>query len=255
MTTWSSLVRVIDVGFILGLQDVKDKYIRSVFGPFWNTAALAVIVLAIGPLYGKIFGGYSEEYILYLAAGLVGWFYISSVMMESTSAFVSQAPHILQSNLPLEVYTVRIVIRNTLLLLHNLLIPVLIAIFLGKMNYYMILSLFLAVVTTSLALIPVAQIIAIISTRYRDVGHLVATLTQFAMFLTPVFWVPSESIIRESKYVIYNPFFYPIDYFRYPFEIKGSDSHLIFLVVFFLVFAVLSYFLTNKVRKKLVYWL
>lgn len=39
----------------LGWQDIKQRYRRSVLGPFWITIATGTTALAMGGLYSKLF--------------------------------------------------------------------------------------------------------------------------------------------------------------------------------------------------------
>ncbi|MFD6069087.1 ABC transporter permease, partial [Amycolatopsis lurida] len=40
----------------LGWQDIKQRYRRSVIGPFWITISQGVIALGLGLLYSQLFG-------------------------------------------------------------------------------------------------------------------------------------------------------------------------------------------------------
>ena len=40
---------------MLGWLEIKQRYRRSIIGPFWLTISTAVMIGAMGPLYGKIF--------------------------------------------------------------------------------------------------------------------------------------------------------------------------------------------------------
>jgi len=48
------------VWFHLAWQDIKQRYRRSLIGPFWMTISTGVTVAAMGPLYGKLYMGRPE---------------------------------------------------------------------------------------------------------------------------------------------------------------------------------------------------
>ena len=110
--------------FIYGNQDVKNKYTRSIIGPWWITIAIMVTVFAMGPLYAKILnvgdGSNMGVYLMHLSTGLVFWFFISGTIAESTTAFISHESIIKQTNSSFFVYIFRVVYRNLIALGHNL---------------------------------------------------------------------------------------------------------------------------------------
>lgn len=44
-----------ELWFMLGIQDIKQRYRRSVLGPFWITIATGVMAAALGLLYSMLF--------------------------------------------------------------------------------------------------------------------------------------------------------------------------------------------------------
>ena len=60
-----------ELWLMLGWQDIKQRYRRSIIGPFWLTLSTAIMVFALGFLYAAIFRQPLGEYFPYLATGLV----------------------------------------------------------------------------------------------------------------------------------------------------------------------------------------
>ena len=54
------------VWMMLARMDIRQRYRRSVLGPFWITITMIIFIVAIGPLYGHLLGIGSEEFIPYL---------------------------------------------------------------------------------------------------------------------------------------------------------------------------------------------
>ena len=44
-----------ELWLMLGWQDIKQRYRRSIIGPFWLTLSTAIMVFALGFLYAAIF--------------------------------------------------------------------------------------------------------------------------------------------------------------------------------------------------------
>ncbi|WZB62546.1 hypothetical protein WJ970_03120 [Achromobacter xylosoxidans] len=57
----------------LGWQDVRQRYRRSMLGPFWLTISMGVMIGTIGLVFGQIFKAPTEEYLPFLAVGLILW--------------------------------------------------------------------------------------------------------------------------------------------------------------------------------------
>jgi lipopolysaccharide transport system permease protein len=234
-------------------QDVKNKYTRSFIGPFWVTISMGVTVLAMGPLYGALFNQGGKDYTLYLATGIVFWSFISTCINESCDVYINNRSFIGQSNFPLLVYIHRLLFRNLILLAHNLLIPIILAGFLGRISSSII-YLPLVVGASALMLFPICVVVSLLSTRFRDLIPMIQNFIQLCMFLTPVFWMLGDGR-HSSIYVKYNPFYYIIDSFRFCFGLPSSETHFLVIVsvgIFFLPFCVYFYV---RACKKVVYWI
>lgn len=57
----------------LGWQDIKQRYRRSVIGPFWITISQAVIALGLGLLYSQLFATPVEVFLPYISTGFILW--------------------------------------------------------------------------------------------------------------------------------------------------------------------------------------
>jgi hypothetical protein len=67
----------------MALHEIRQRYRRSVLGPFWITISMGVMVFALGLLYGKIFQLELRDYIPYLSSGFVIWgLILASSLME-----------------------------------------------------------------------------------------------------------------------------------------------------------------------------
>jgi ABC-type polysaccharide/polyol phosphate export permease len=62
----------------------------------------------------------------------------------------------------------------------------------------------------------ISMLIAIASARFRDIPQVVASVMQFAMFVTPVFW-PAERLNGARHAVLdFNPFYHMLEAVRAP---------------------------------------
>ena len=112
----------------LGWQDIKQRYRRSVLGPFWITIATGVTAVAMGGLYSKLFKLELSEHLPYVTLGLIIWNLINASILEGADVFIANEGLIKQLPTPLSVHVYRLVWRQILLFAHNIVIFVVIAI-------------------------------------------------------------------------------------------------------------------------------
>ncbi|ACS86461.1 ABC transporter permease [Musicola paradisiaca] len=204
---------------MLGWQDVKQRYRRSALGPFWITISMGVMISAIGGVFGRIFNSPMSDFLPFLAAGMIVWTLLSSVITEGCFGFVSSEAVIKQLPIPLFVHILKVIWRNILIFLHNILIIPLIFIFFCKLPSF---SAFLCIPGLFLLMLNlswISLILGVICSRYRDLPQIVASILQVAYFLTPIMWMPSQ-LPRHSDVYTYlldlNPAFHLIEIVRAP---------------------------------------
>ena len=242
--------------FVYGNQDIKNKYSRSVIGPWWITIAIMVTVFAMGPLYANILnigGDNMGEYLMHLSTGLVFWFYISGTLIDASTAFINNEGFAKTTNYPIFVYILRCVYRNFLALAHNLVLVMILYPFYGNPSINILWFIPILFLVTFF-LILCSFVIGIFSTRYRDIIPLVSTTLQLSMFLTPVFWMPTINL-EKSKFLLFNPFNYILKTLRAPFYNNFIISDYVLLFLGVLVVFIFVFVLYKNYRKVIVYWI
>jgi lipopolysaccharide transport system permease protein len=240
---------------MLGWQDIKQRYRRSVLGPFWLTLSTAGMVFALGFVYAAIFRMPLEQYLPYLTIGLVVWTLISSVVTEGCQAFISAEPMIKQMRLPFTAYACRTLWRNMIILGHNFIIVLLVLVIFGiGPSLLMLVVLMAAMVIVVMNALWVALTLGLICARYRDVPPIVGTLLQILFFLTPILWHPSLLPGRQ-RIVNWNPLHHFFEITRAPLlgEMPSAMSWTVAVAVTLLGW-ILTFILFRKYRQRIAYW-
>ena len=73
----------------LGWQDIKQRYRRSVLGPFWITIGTATTAVAMGGLYSKLFHLDLAVHLPYVTLGLIVWNLLNAAILEGADVFVA----------------------------------------------------------------------------------------------------------------------------------------------------------------------
>ncbi len=192
----------------LGWLDIKLRYRGSILGPFWLTLSTAVMVVAMGVLYATLFKMDVQAYLPYLALSLVLWNAIGGMVGDACLCFTSAEGTIRSMRMPFAMYGTRTVIRNVLVLAHNVIVIVGVFAYFdtwpGAEGLLALPALALWVVDGFAA----ALLLGTFCARFRDIPPIVGSLMQIAFFLTPIIWQPSL-IGADVPYLVLNPF-YPL---------------------------------------------
>ena len=73
---------------MLGWQDIRLRYRRSTFGPFWLTVSMGALVGGLGVLYAGLFKVDVADYLPFIAAGFVLWGLLSDQINEGCTVFI-----------------------------------------------------------------------------------------------------------------------------------------------------------------------
>lgn len=201
---------------LLGWYDVKLRYRRSTLGPFWLTISMAVMIGAMALVFGQIFGQPLADFLPFLCVGLIVWGFISAMLTEGCMSFISADYIIKELPLPLFSHILRVYFRNTLILLHNIIILPIVLLAFGKgLPLTSFLSL-VGFVLVSLNLLWMALLTSVLCTRYRDMPPIIANVVQIGFYLTPIIWPPHLLPGRASLIVDLNPLAHIVAVVRAP---------------------------------------
>lgn len=261
VSQWRMAVRdVVDglklhrVWMMLARMDIKQRYRRSVLGPFWITITMIIWILAIGPLYSHLLGIGSAEFIPYLAMGIITWGLISGVILDGAAAFVDAENLVRSVKLPYTVHILRLLYRNLVIFAHNLLAFVPFMIFLGIRPQWSWLAAIPGVGLIVLAGLPTAFLLGTLSARYRDLQQMIASIVQLAFFMTPIFW--KAELLKDRSYLAdYNPFQLLLEGVRRPIVegIPPSGTYLRIGVLLVLLYLLAAPFFA-RYRRRLAFW-
>ena len=205
----------------LGWQDIKQRYRRSVLGPLWISISMGVIALGLGILYSALFDIPIATFLPHVAVGLLIWNFVSGCILEGSEVFIANEGLIKFLPAPLTLHIYRLVWRQTLFFLHNLVVwAVLMVIFPHPLGW----SLLLAFPAFGLLMVNggwVAVLSGILATRFRDIPPIIASVTQLVFYLTPIVWsvdllAGNEAAKERASLVELNPVFHFLEILRQP---------------------------------------
>ena len=214
----------------LGEIEIKQRYNKTLLGPFWITGALAIFVGACSFIYGVLFKQDLAEYMPYVAAGYIAWAYISGYLTEACSVFILHENYINQLRLPILIYPLKVVWRLLLTLLHHAVVLFVVLFAFGGINPLGILLSLIGLLTLSVALFSIGSIFAFYSVTNRDIPIVTISIFQILFLITPIIW-PASALGKRMEIAYFNPFYHMVEVVRSPILNGFSNEWLVHLSV------------------------
>ncbi len=206
-----------NIALTFGWEDIARRYRRSRVGAMWLTLNMGIMILALAIMFGTLFQTSLVEFLPHVAVGLIFWGYISHVLNEGATAFSGSDGIILQVKMPFFTHIQRVWWRNTIILMHNLVIYVLV------MLYYMknpgadhILVALAGFGLLCVNLLWMALFLAVICARFRDMGQIVVNILQVMFYATPIMWMPQNLPDHALSFLDFNVFYHLLSIVREP---------------------------------------
>lgn len=207
----------------LSVEDFRDKYAGSLMGAAWAFVQPLMTIL----IYWFIFqvGFHSEPvadkpFILWQAAGIVPWFFISEAIAGTTPVLAEYSYLVKKVLFPVHMLPL---IRILSCLLVQLFLVFFTILFFACFGYFpdlYYLQLPYYMVYTVLILTGIGYCTAALYPFLKDLQQIVGIVLQVIFWLTPIVWdfhIMSDLI---QKILVFNPFFYCVDGYRKVFIYK-----------------------------------
>lgn len=240
-----------------GWLDVRQRYRRSLLGPFWVTATMAISVLATGLVYAFLFQQNVREYLPYVATGFVLWSLISGYIGEACSVFIQNESFIGQLRLPYLVYPLRLVWRYITFFLHHAIVLLAVFLVFVPLSWSALAAAGLGLLVTCVNVFWMGLLVGLLSVRLRDLPLLVSTIFQVLFLVTPVIW-PAKALGSRAQVAEFNPLYHMLESIRGPL-LDGStpllNHHLALSAAMAVVGSLLTIAIYSRWRRRLLYWL
>jgi ABC-2 type transport system permease protein len=208
----------------LGWQDIKQRYRRSVLGPLWISISMGVIATGLGILYSALFEMKIQTFLPYVATGLLIWNFISGCILEGSEVFIANEGLIKFLPAPLSLHVYRLVWRQTLFFLHNLVIWVALVLIFPAQREMLTWTLPLAIPAFALLVVNgiwIAIVSGVIATRFRDIPPIINSIVQLLFYVTPIVWdygqlAAKPGVGERARLAELNPVMHFVEIIREP---------------------------------------
>jgi len=254
----SELWKYKDLVYLFFRRDFVAKYKQTILGPLWFIIQPLLTTLMFTVVFGNIAGISTDGMpkILFYMSGIVAWNYFSSCLTETSTTFTKNA-YIFG-----KVYFPRLAIPLSVIFSSMITFFIQFVLLIGFIIYFKIngVDLFLGV---NLLLIPfIIFLIAVqslgfgilissLTTKYRDLTHLLGFGIQLWMYVTPIIYPLSAIPEKYKMLVLINPMAPLIDTFRN--VMLGTNPvdamPLVYAGVFSFVILALGILIFNRIEK------
>jgi ABC-2 type transport system permease protein len=244
----------VHVWLMLGWQEIRQRYRRSVIGPFWLTISTGAMIGGMGPLYGRLFGQDIGAYFPYLAISFIVWLLIANLINDCSNAFIAAEGFIKQIKMPLTIHILRVIWKNLLIFAHNLVIVVLVFLFFPPEPGWHLLQFPVAVLMIAVNALWFGVLVGLLCARFRDIPLIISSVVQVGFFLTPVMW-KAEMLGNNIWFAYINPLYHFIDIVRAPLVFGGvaTLSWAVVLSITVVGYAVMIVVFA-RYRARIAYW-
>jgi homopolymeric O-antigen transport system permease protein len=240
----------------LASENVKNRYRRTVLGPWWMTLQMAIFVTGISVVFGQITHEPLKSFLPYAAVGYITFGLLTGLTRAGAAVFVRGSSTLKSSRQPLSGLVLREVEIELIHFAHNMVLYLV-----------MIAARLVPLSPKTLIALPVLALIAVNGlfvglwlgttvARFRDVQPFVNSILGVAIFFSPVFYRPNSLSSGIRNLVLaWNPFSYLIDAFRAPLIGEPlSPSFYIGTLILTVINVLLALVVFTRARSRLPYW-
>jgi lipopolysaccharide transport system permease protein len=254
----SELWRYRDLIMLFVRRDFVAVYKQTILGPLWFLIQPLFTTIVFTIIFGRIAKIPTDglPQILFYLSGIVTWNYFSGCLNKTSDTFVANAGIFGKVWFPRLAVPISIVISNLITFAIQFLL------FMGFWVYFLIngstinpqpLIILLPFLILQMAALGLGCgiIISSLTTKYRDLTHLVGFGVQLWMFATPIVYPTSRIPERFQWIIALNPMSPIIEVFRYSFLGAGTinPSHIALSVLTTMVILFIGIILFSRVEK------
>ncbi len=239
-------------------RDFVSKYKQTILGPLWFIIQPLITTLMFTVVFGNIAGIPTDGIpkMLFYLSGIVGWTYFATCLTDTSQTFIKNASIFGKVYFPRLALPISVVISNLVsFIIQFVFLLCFLAYFMlvGSNihpNINVLLIPFLVMLIAGLGL-GFGIIISSLTTKYRDLVHLVTFGVSLWMYATPIIYPLSEIPQKYKMFVLANPMTPIVDTFKIALLGIGNVNYWYLLyslgfTIFVLIVGVLTF---NKVEK------
>lgn len=239
----------------LSWLDIRLRYRGSMLGPFWLTLSTGVMVGSMGVIYATLFHMDLHQYLPFLAVSQVLWAFMAVLVAEGCMANTISEAMIRSVRMPFSLYAARVVLRNLVVLAHNMLVIVAVFAVLNAWPGREAVMVLPGLVLWLFDALAITVLLGAVCARFRDIPPIVTSLMQMAFFITPVIWRPEQAGTHRWL-LVFNPLYALLEVVRGPLlgSVPGAEIYAMAIGTT-VALCGFSLLLFARVRNRIAFWI
>lgn len=237
-------------------DEIQNRYRRSVLGIAWIGLSYAFFVIVIVLFFRGATRANPGEFVIYVATGYAAYMFMIGNVTDGCEVFRNSRTWIKSTPMPYSIHIYRSICRSVFSFFIQMIVGLAIMLFFGWRPQIGALLAIPALVIFLVNAVWIQLCFGLFSTRFRDISHLVATVTRLLFFATPIIWVLENRVGVARQLALFNPMTHYVEIFRAPLlgtpMLEQSWPFVITLTVVGWVFTVLA---GSIMMKRIPFWL
>lgn len=248
-------IRLWPIWLALSWVEFNTAYKRSIIGVLWVVLSFTAFVFIKITIFSSLLDSADPGYYdAYLVLGFFTWNFLSPSIISAPETFVNAQGWIRSEPLPYSLYVFKAIMREFYNFGLISIVTVGALLYLGREFTWMALCAFPAVAFYMVTAFSLKMLLGVLGARLRDTTHLFRAIMLPMMFLTPIFWMPSQ-MPGLMRYLWWNPLFHFIEIVRAPIlDSRFPTESWTFCGCVFLTISVVALALFSRFRSRIVYW-
>lgn len=238
-------------------RDFVTVYKQTILGPLWFFIQPLLTTITFTIIFGNVaqLSTDGAPKLVFYMAGITLWSYFSTCLTNVSGVFNANAGIFGKVYFPRLIMPLTIVISNLMKFFVQFLLFIGFVIYFTLQdqitpNNWILLTPFI-IILMALISMGIGLILSAMTTKYKDLNHLIGFGIQLFMYATPVIY-PSSSVPEHYAWIVnLNPLVGLFDYMRYAYLGVGSFSlqTLVYPILFSIGILFLGVLIFNKTQK------
>ncbi len=202
--------------WILVWQQLILRYRRTLLGYLWSLINPLLMMSIMAVVFSTLFKADLKTFTVFLFTGMIPWNFFSSVVIQSSSAFINNEGLIKKIYLPKVIFPLSICLS---LFIDSLLSFVTLFVIIFAIGGTLSWAVFFIPVAYLLLLFfafGISLIMSVATVFFRDLQHIIVIAMQGLFFLTPIFY-KRDALLGKVRFLVdFNPITTFIELFRSP---------------------------------------
>lgn len=249
-------LRMTDLWRTFAWDEMQQRYRRSILGVLWILVAYAMFVGGVSIIFSAFTRQDGSFFLMHVAIGYAAFNFITGNITDGCTVFTGARGWIHSIALPHSIHVYRSICRSVFTFGLQFIVAAIILVAAGWQPSWLNLWVLPAIVIFLLNAIAVQYLMGLISARFRDVSHLVSSVTRLLLFVTPILWTRFDLRGTRSYLADFNPVAHYVEIFRAPLmNLEPRPLSWVVVLVLTVLVWIAASLAAARMRRRLAYWL